>query len=319
VKRLIPLLKNSIAEFLFIRQRFFLLFVLCSFLFWSITKLSKTYQVSLPFNIILLGVPNTFVIKDKNTVLEINLTASGFDIIRYQWFMNQLKVSAEIGKRQDSFFVIPLREQQYFLQEQLLENTTLNGFKERTLNLAFSELDQKRVPIYIQANLDFMPGYLLDNGLKAQPDSIDVIGTKEILDTLSFIPTMLLEKNDVSETFTADLGLIPNKALIYNISQVRVLGAVSKYSEKQFQIPIKIHNLPVSTQIKLFPAMARLTVLARVDQFQRLKADDFELHIDYEEQYLDKSLALPIRMSKAPSGIKKVYWEPKQIEYLIKK
>lgn len=319
MKRLRPLLKKSIGDFIFGRQRLFILFVFCSFLFWTITKLSKPYQVSLLFDVILLEVPKTLVIHDETPNIEINLTATGFDILRYQWFSKQLRVSAENGQRKGSFFEVPLREQQFLLQEQLLENTTLNGFKELTLSLTFSELDQKRVPVYIQANLDFLPGYLLDDVLKAQPDSIDVIGIKEQLDTLSFVPTALFEKKELSETFTMDLELILFNDLVYNTKRVNVLGTISRYSEKQFQIPIRIRNLPASTQMKLFPAMARLTILARVEQLQRLKAEDFELSLDYEEQRPYTSLTLPLRLTKTPSGIKKIDWQPKQIEYLIRK
>ncbi len=304
---------------LYSKQRLFLLFLGCSFLFWTITKLSKTYQVSIPFEIELLNVSKTIVIQNKTPQLDVNLTATGFDILRYQWFRNQLQLSAENGQSRGLYFSISLREHEFFIQEQLLENTILNGFNESSLQLAYSALDQKWVPVYIQSNLDFRPGYLLDEGLTATPDSIEVIGTKMQLDTLAFVFTEPIEKNKLTDSFTEEVNLISLDGLVYNETKVSVTGRISSYSEKQFQIPIVVKNLPLSTQIRLFPSEAQITVLARVSQLQGLTANAFELSIDYAERDVDETLALPLHLTKSPTGIKKIDWEPKQIEFLIRR
>jgi len=130
VKFYSSLFKKRLSTPFFGKQRFFLLFVVWALLFWGITKLSKTYQISLFFEIELEGVPNTLRIDQKKEPIEINLSATGFDILRYQWFRNTLQLRSPAEQVSDPYFTINLIDQQFYLQEQMYGNTVINGFKQ---------------------------------------------------------------------------------------------------------------------------------------------------------------------------------------------
>ncbi len=319
MKPLSTLIDGKKTASLFGRQRLFVFFVLVSLLFWGITKLSKPYQVSLPFEVRFVGVPTTLVIEAQNPTVAINITASGFDILRYQWFKNSIELRADGAQQKGSFLEISLAAQQFFLQDQLFENTTLNGFKAPVLQLPYSVLSKKRVPIFVQATLDFKPGYLLEDGLMSQPDSVEVVGTKEQLDTLSFVRTQPFEKSNLSDSFELEVQLKDYEALHLEANRVKVVGRVFSYTEKKIQLPISILNLPPSTQMKLFPAEATLTLLARVDQLQRISSNEFVLSVDFNDWKDNELLALPLKLTQAPSGIKKMEWQPKKVEFLIRR
>lgn len=312
------LFKKRLSTPFFGKQRFFLLFVVWSLLFWGITKLSKTYQISLFFEIELEGVPNTLRIDQKKEPIEINLSATGFDILRYQWFRNTLQLRSPAVQVSDPYFTINLIDQQFYLQEQMYGNTLINGFKQPFLRVNYYSLSQKRVPILVNASIDFRPGYLLDFPLKTTPDSITVIGSKEQLDTLEFVVTEPFEKQELSENFKTALNLVRYEEMEFDYLKVIVNGSVSSYSEKQFELPVEVNNLSSNTQIKLFPSTVKLTVLARLEQLQQLKNSDFELSVNFALKK-DTISYLPVILSKAPKGIKKINWNPKQIEFLIRK
>jgi hypothetical protein len=48
-------------------------------------------------------------------------------------------------------------------------------------------------------------------------------------------------------------------------------------------------------------------------------ARDFMLVVDYELILKNELTHLPIRLVKQPSQVKKVIWEPKTVNYLIRK
>lgn len=312
------LFKKRLLIPFFGKQRFFLLFVLWSLLFWGITKLSKTYQTSLFFEVELEGTPDTLRIDQKKEPIEINLSATGFDILRYQWFRNTLQLRSPAEQVSDRYLKINLIDQQFYLQQQMYGSTVIKGFKQPFLTVNYYSLSQKKVPILVNTSLDFRPGYLLDFPLKTTPDSITVIGTKEQLDTLKFVVTEKFEKKELSENFKTALNLLPYEEMEFDYLKVIVTGSVSNYSEKQFELPVKVNNLSPNTQIKLFPSKVKLTVLARLEQLQQLKKSDFELSVNFALKK-DTFTSLTVILSKAPKGIKKIYWNPKQIEYLIRK
>ena len=312
------LFKKRLFTPFFGKQRFFLLFVIWSLLFWGITKLSKTYQISILFEVELEGVPNILSIDQKNEPVEINLSATGFDILRYQWFRNTLQLRSPAEQVSDPYFTINLMDQQFYLQEQMYGNTVINGFKQPYLRVNYHSLSQKRVPILVNASLDFRPGYLLDFPLKTTPDSITVTGPKEQLDTLKFVVTELFEKKELSESFKTALNLVSYEEMEFDYLKVIVNGSVSNYSEKQFELPVVVDNLSTNIQIKLFPSTVKLTILARLEQLQQLKNSDFELSVNFGLKK-DTISFLHVILSKAPKGIIKINWTQKQIEFLIRK
>ena len=145
-----------------------------------------------------------------------------------------------------------------------------------------------------------------------------MIGSKEQLDTLEFVVTEPFEKQELSENFKTALNLVRYEEMEFDYLKVIVNGSVSSYSEKQFELPVEVNNLSSNTQIKLFPSTVKLTVLARLEQLQQLKNSDFELSVNFALKK-DTISSLPVILSKAPKGIKKINWNPKQIEFLIRK
>ena len=71
--------------------RFFFLFVILSFTFWIITKLSNNYDSSISFSITLTDVPNYIVPKNTGS-LELNaeIRGSGFQLLLYKFINDEM-------------------------------------------------------------------------------------------------------------------------------------------------------------------------------------------------------------------------------------
>ena len=87
--------KKNAAEFEYFRLRFpdkkrlrfFSFFVALSFLFWIITKLSNTYSSSVEFDVNFVDIPPLIVLNQNfEAKLKVDITASGFELLIYQFF-----------------------------------------------------------------------------------------------------------------------------------------------------------------------------------------------------------------------------------------
>ena len=66
--------------------RFFFLFVILSFTFWIITKLSNIYDSSISFSITLTDVPDYIVPKNIGSLeLNADISGSGFQLLLYKY------------------------------------------------------------------------------------------------------------------------------------------------------------------------------------------------------------------------------------------
>ena len=301
------------------RFRFFLLFVFVSFLFWISTKLSNTYTLEQSFNVVWSNIPDDIVMLDNPHKINASVTASGIEIIIYRLFKSEINISLINADFSSSIGKVNIRNQKFLIQQQLFENTLINQINPISFNIYYSRLDEKMIVVVPKAQINLRAGYLRNESLSSLPDSISVIGPKSILDSLKYIETVPFKAKDVFETFSKKVNLksIPN--LKFGSKKVTLKLSISRYSEKEFTLPIKIVNLPSGVRVKLFPPNAKARVTMPVSILNNVKVSDFSLEVDYNTTKTDKIKELNLYMHRQPPGVKQIIWEPKYVNYLIRK
>ena len=301
------------------RFKFFFLFVLLSFIFWFSTKLSNTYQIEQSFSINWNNIPKGILLNHDSSELGLSITASGTEILWYRLFKNKINLvlnkNVFIGKEA----IVSIDNELFNIQQQLLDNTILNQITTPVIKIAYVRLGVKKVKISSEPTLKFRAGYLSDSPPTIDPDSLLVRGSQDVLDTLTMVKTVSFIMEDVFESFQKVIVLENQTNLQFDIQEVNIKQEISRYSEKEFILPIEIINIPKSVRVKLFPPTAIIKVTMPLTLLNDFNAMDFMLVVDYELILKNELTHLPIRLVKQPSQVKKVIWEPKTVNYLIRK
>ena len=301
------------------RFKFFFLFILLSFIFWFSTKLSNTYQIEQSFSIHWNNIPKGIVLNHDSSELGLSITASGIEILWYRLFKNKINLVINknifIGKEAH----VSIDNERFNIQQQLFDNTILNQITTPVIKIAYARLGVRKVKITSEPILKFRAGYLSDSPLTISPDSLLVRGSQDVLDTLTIVKTVSFIMEDVFESFQKVIALEDLTNLQFDIQEVNIKQEVSRYSEKQFILPIEIINIPKSVKVKLFPPTGTLKATMPLTLLNGFNARDFMLVVDYELILKNELTHLPIRLVKQPSQVKKVIWEPKTVNYLIRK
>ena len=301
------------------RFKFFFLFILLSFIFWFSTKLSNTYQIEQSFSIHWNNIPKGIVLNHDSSELGLSITASGIEILWYRLFKNKINLVLNknifIGKEAH----VSIDNERFNIQQQLFDNTILNQITTPVIKITYARLGVKKVKITSDPILKFRAGYLSDSPLTISPDSLLVRGSQDVLDTLTIVKTVSFIMENVFESFQKVIALENLTNLQFDIQEVNIKQEVSRYSEKQFILPIEIINIPKSVKVKLFPPTGTLKATMPLTLLNGFNARDFMLVVDYELILKNELTHLPIRLVKQPSQVKKVIWEPKTVNYLIRK
>ena len=98
-------------------------------------------------------------------------------------------------------------------------------------------------------------------------------------------------------------------------------GLVSRNitSMRSLKIPVEVIHLPIGIKVKLFPPQVTLRVTLPLSLVNAVEAVDFSLVVDYNDIIESQSSSLELRLLKQPSSVKKTIWEPKTVNYLIRK
>lgn len=301
------------------RFRFFLLFVFVSFTFWLSTKLSNIYTLEQSFTLLLTEVPEGIIPSDTSRKIKASVTASGFEILLYRLFDKSVTISLQEADFSSTLGRVSLRNQQFSIEQQLFDNTRLNQIYPENLNIVYSRLDEKRVAVVPQTQIQLRAGYLSDFPIQSKPDSILVRGPKSILDTLKGVSSMFFEATDVYEGISQEVGLKSIPELQLEQETVQLIMPVSRYSEKEFVLQVELINLPLGVRVKLFPPTAKLRATLPMALLNTVKESDFRLVVDCENLQDQESKSLKLNLLKQPPGLKQLIWEPEEVNYLIRK
>ena len=301
------------------RLHFFLFFVFISFSFWISTKLSNSYTIEQIFNIEWINIPESIVISENNKKLNTSITASGVEIILYRLFNNNLKIDLIQANFEIDYLSLNLENQKFLIQQQLYSNTLLNQFTPSLVKIKFSRLSEKKIPIIPKTRINLRAGYLTDSNVISKPDCIIVRGPKILLDSIYYAETIAYNQEDVYKSISKKINLSPIEGANFSKDFVDIELSVSRYSEKEFNIPIELINQPQGVKVKLFPPNTKVRATIPMSVIGNIRVSDFRLIADYNQILNGQTQKLELFIQKKPSGVKQIILEPNEVNYLIRK
>ena len=301
------------------RLHFFLFFVFISFSFWISTKLSNSYTIEQIFNIEWINIPESIVISENNKKLNTSITASGVEIILYRLFNNNLKIDLIQANFELDYLSLNLENQKFLIQQQLYSNTLLNQITPSLVKIKFSRLSEKKIPIIPKTRINLRAGYLTDSNVISKPDCIIVRGPKILLDSIYYAETITYNQEDVYKSISKKINLSPIEGVNFSKDFVDIELSVSRYSEKEFNIPIELINQPEGIKVKLFPPMTKVRATIPMSVIGNIRVSDFRLIADYNQILNGQTQKLELFIQKKPSSVKQIILEPNEVNYLIRK
>ena len=300
------------------KVKLFLIFVTVSFLFWGITKFSKNYSALVFFNVKYENIPDLMIIKSNYKTIEGYINSSGFQLLLYRLMPKTLKVDISIANFDNSKGVIDLIPQRRSLDDQIIGNFL--SFENDQLFFNYYTFKTKKIKVKANTEFNYMSGFGGINDFKITPDSVVVSGPEATLEKLEFLNTQLIEKDNISKDINL-LALIENNDSLLKISpnKVFISRSVKQYTEQEFEVYIKVVNLPDSIEIKLFPEKVKLTSSLPIQFIEKVEDKDFELVFNYSTTENGKFESVSLNLTKSPDFSRYIRWDPKTISYLIKK
>ena len=293
---------------------------LMSLLFWFLIKFSKEYTYYVDYPIEFINQPIDEYWKDEPlSNLKVKISGFGFNFLKETFSNRLLKVDVSKLQRTNSntYFWLSQSERSNIAIE-------LNGFSileidPDTLFLNFSKRTKKSVQVKVPLNLNFRENYEQYGSFKISPNTIDVFGPSHILDTLSFVYTNVLSKNDIVQSINSTLKIqLPNKLLFAKDSDINVIQEVARFTQISRLIPIKLENVPKGKELRIKPSEVELSYWVAMQDVDKINSSDFVIYCDYNEVDMTENPILNVFIdeSKTPSVVQKVKYHPSTVEFI---
>lgn len=315
-EKLITSIKNR-------RLNVFLLFVLSSFIILIFSKLSKEYTSTLVFNIEKINVPkDKVVLNDSTNKLKITLKTHGFKWLKYYFSQPSIEIdfSSEVYAIRNNF--IYTKTISYLNEKKQFQNETkILNISPDTLRFRYDTNMVRKIPVEIETDITFAPGFDVLGNYKVSPDSITLIGPHKTIENIKKLKTEAVVFSDVKSNIETDVNLIlPGniKDLKFSNKKVNFKAQVGKFTEGTLRVPVQIINVPENISVKYFPKTITISFYTSLKDFDTVNADDFKVICDYNNASTQQSFLIP-ELAEKPDRVKRIKLHQQHIEFIVLK
>lgn len=297
------------------------LFLLLTFGFLALTKLSKKYTEDIVLNMAYVNLPEQRVITlDSSPKCNAEVSAYGFNLLFYHFKKHSVKIdfNRDVFVKNNHYIWVANNNKQR-INAQLGTAIKLVSLKPDTIIFPFETLFVKKVPVILNSEISFKLGHDIMNNLIIKPDSIKVIGTQAEVDQINKVETEILDLKEVSDTINTVLSLKKpdNNKIKFSKNSVKVLAKVEKFTEGTLEVPITIVNKPLDVSINYFPKTIAVSYYVSLNNYKNIKPLDFKVECDFSEiENTNKTFFTP-KLIKSPDLVKNARLKQNKVEFIL--
>lgn len=297
------------------------LFLVLTFVFSALTKLSKTYTDNITLDIRYVNLPEQDVITlDSLPKINATVSAFGFDLLWYQFRKHTIQIDFEKDVYiKDSTYVWIASKFKNEINNQLGNSAEVVSLEKDTLRFPFETLIVKKVPVILNSKVVFKTGYDILDSYTIRPDSVNVIGSALEVSKISKVETELLSMKDVIDTINKTLVLMKpeNPNVKFSTNEVSVSVKVEKFTEGTLEVPVTIINKPLDVPINYFPKTVTVLYYTSLNSYKTIKPLDFKVDCDFAEtENTNKAFFVP-KLVKIPKEVKSARLKQNKVEFII--
>ncbi len=302
------------------RPRMLAFFLLLAILFWVLTKFSKDYTERVNAKIDYENPPeNTMLGETAQANISFDVVGNGFEILMYRIKDPEVKVDvSRFYSDEDKQATVPNTELIRLISDQLGRNEPVKNLSVQDLQIGLNTVVTKRVPVKAISDITFKEGFKLVGTVTTEPDSIDISGPENTVNSIEFVATETWVQRNMDRSNSDEIALdYPEKSgITVSPDKVAVVATVSEFTQKSITVPVEVTNFDSDGTLKLIPETIVLTFDVSVEDFKNIRNSDFRVVCDYGQRNLEGNYMIPV-LDTAPDGVFNVEIGAPRIDYLI--
>ncbi|GBD87777.1 YbbR-like protein [bacterium BMS3Abin03] len=288
-----------------------------SLIIWGSISLSGDYYANIYVKLKLTDFPKGYsTASNLPDNISIKLKGEGWKLL-----------SLNIGK--DVNYIVPVQKdsgkkivnlKNYLTDNRwILSDLELIDIQPDTLSFIIERMISRKLPVFVDMQLDFKPGYGLATSIKVEPDSVIVSGPLSLISKINKVKTKLLKLNSLDEEVTKTIGFADLPGTKFSIRSVHVTLDIQRIVDKEFDdIIVNVLDVPPDRDVILLPNKIGCSVRGGINILGKLKKEEFNAFVFYREVMLD-TLGSVVPHFEIPENTHLLYIKPERLRYVIKK
>ncbi|MES2133904.1 MAG: CdaR family protein [Bacteroidota bacterium] len=316
---------NAISR---IRHRFFntriVTFLIClaiASLLWVVHALNKNYKYTLTIPVKFSKLPdNKLIIGELPEKLQVEIKTSGLKLlfIKLQKMPTEVLIDFNNLKTNAKSQAYSISNGNFNIQNIINFDVDVIKIRPDTLFFSSQKGTSKLVPVKVNLQASFLPGYSTITKPTVTPAYVTVTGDTPEIDNIDTIYTQPVILKDVHENYSASIPIKKISSLNYSTKEIQLSFTVDRLTETSIKVPVQIINRSSTETVKLLPEFVTIHYLVAMKEYDNIDANSFKATVNFDD-ILAKKKTLSIDLTRSPSEAKIIKIEPATISYLIYK
>jgi len=298
----------------------FSIFFLIAFVFLLFSKLSNDYKQTIKLQVSLTNLDDEIILQnDSLNIINAYVEAKGFSLVPFVFKKTKTIVfnSETDVLIQSNHYILDVQKHKFVIEDQLGKSYKILSIKPDTLLLAYAKLASKVVPIVLNHKISYAPGFDISKDFSFDVDSVKIVGSSTVVNSIDFLNTELLELTDVNKDIVETLEFDTSNYTDIEIfpNSVKVSNNVIRFTEGTIEVPVVIINKPSGVDINYFPKTVALSYYVDLERYSSIVPSDFILECDYAQLKANQTYLVP-KITRQPDFVKRVSIKQNQIDFI---
>lgn len=299
----------------------YLCFVVISAIFWGFITFNKTVQQDVEFQFEITNVPEgvTFI-DDAPTLINITVRDKGSAFIRYAFNSPVVKVKfSDFCNMNSGYFKMNTVQLRNAVKKALYRESTIVSILPDAINLKFTNLPGKMVPIRLDLDIDPAIQYVVNGAPILSQDSVMIYSDRKNLSEINEVYTYKVQESGLTDTLRREVTIALINGVKIEPRTVRLIYPVEQLIAKRKLVPISMRNIPERLHFVLLPSSVEVTYLVPKSLYKK-NQDDITAVVDFNSIDLtSKSNKAAVMIGECPAVYKNVEVTTDSVEYIIDK
>ncbi len=288
-----------------------------AFFFWTVVKLSQTYQATKEAELRFELPPDKALNVTPPSHIEMRLEGTGWNLLFEFIAGKTVPVSFDLRDLRE----FNLTESQ--LRTEVARNLSsgdleILDFNFDGLSLRLEDKDNRIVPVVLRDSLMFANEFQLRDTVRVEPDSIMITGPGSALAEITRWPTEVLTLRDLRRDAEVEVPLAdPPTGLTLSPATVTVRVGGEQFTQKTVWLPVEVLNPPADS-LHIFPNIVQANVVVGLSDYNKIHVDSFRLVADLEK--VSKSNGkntVPLILERQPKNVRSVQLSQRSAAFYI--
>ncbi|MCB9235942.1 MAG: hypothetical protein H6581_30120 [Bacteroidia bacterium] len=285
-------------------------------LWFLVTLNSREYQARLDYPLKVVYVPEDVMMTSEiPPSVTVTSKGSGTSLLSEYFNFNRDTIRIDFRKH-GSAGSFNYRGNLQVIQEAMPLGVEAIKISPEVIPLAYETRISKKVPVVNALEWTLPETYRLAVPPSFEPDSVKVLGPKNLLKGVKSWKTQSLNLELTPETRIKNIRLDTLAPFKVIPSSVLVTFQPIPYTETDLEIRITRKNVPDNMSLQLFPETVKVRVSIPFEKFSSLDESDIKLEVDYNRINPRNSFVIP-QVRKLPAMAEILFMQPEKVEFLI--